>query len=191
MAAWSPMYVTDAEVGAVLSAYRVMVAIARRSHPAGHVVDPVQFRILMIISAGGGLPLGELAEAVGVNAATAGRAYDQLVRAGFIDVDGNATLHPRRPRLTQTGRDLVKAEVGRRSEALEFILKPMSAARRLEFVAVLREFVAAVSNDPTLTIATESRLHGTRNDSSLSTSRSSHRADTSLGVGPVARASAH
>lgn len=83
MAAWSPMYVTDAEVGAVLSAYRVMVAIARRSHPAGHVVDPVQFRILMIISAGGGLPLGKLAEAVGVNAATAGRAYDQLVRGWF------------------------------------------------------------------------------------------------------------
>ena len=182
MAAWSPMYVTDAEVEAVLSAYRVMVAVARRSHPAGHVVDPVQFRILMIISAGGELPLGELAEAVGVNAATAGRAYDQLVRAGFIDVDGRSTHHPRRIRLTQAGRDLVKAEVGRRREALEVILAPIPAARRLEFVAVLRAFVAAVGNDPTPPIENESRLRGTINSSSLSTSRSSRRAEASLGA---------
>jgi DNA-binding MarR family transcriptional regulator len=165
MPARSPMYATEAEVEAVLSACRVLVAVASRSHAAGHVVDPVQFRLLVTISAGAGLPLGELAEAVGVNASTASRAYDQLVRAGFIDVDGRSTRH-QRLRLTQTGRDLVKAEVGRRREALELILGRMSADRRLEFVAVLREFVVTVSNDPTLPIANESRLHGTMNGSS-------------------------
>lgn len=187
MAASSPMYATDAEVEAVMSACRVMVAVAARSHSAGHVVDPVQFRLLMIISADGRLPLGELAEAVGVNAATAGRAYDHLVRAGFIEVDGSSNHDQRRIRLTQTGRDLVKAEVGRRREALEFILQPMSAARRLEFVAVLREFVVAASSDPAVAIANESKLHSTMHNSSLSASRSSHRSGANLSVGPAAR----
>jgi DNA-binding MarR family transcriptional regulator len=162
MTAWSPMYVTDAEVEAVLSACRVMVAVAARSDAAGQVVDPVQFRLLVIISAGGGLSLDELAEAVGVNAATAGRAYDHLVRAGFVDVDGRSTDHQQRLRLTKAGRDLVKAELGRRREALEFILGRLSVARRLEFVAVLREFVTP-SNDPTAAIANESKPHRTMN----------------------------
>jgi DNA-binding MarR family transcriptional regulator len=190
MAAWSPLYVTDAEVEAVLSAWRVIVAVSARSHDAEHVVDPVQFRLLVIISADGGLALDELAEAVGVNAATAGRASDHLVQAGFVDVDGRSTDHQQRLRLTQAGRDLVKAELGRRREALELILGRLSVARRLEFVAVLREFAVTVSNGPTVPIANESRSHGTMNDS-FGTSRSSHRTDASLCAGPAARARAH
>lgn len=147
----SSVYVTDAEVQAVLSACRVLAAVSARSAlPRRQEVDPVQFRALVIISAGRAVTVDEVAAVAGLNRATADRVCDRMVHAGLVTGQDEADRYPRRLRLTNAGRDVVSAGVGRRREALEVILGRLPVSRRLEFVAVLREFCDAGTDEATL-----------------------------------------
>lgn len=143
MAAQSLNFVTDAEVEAILSAYRVLVAVSARTGTAERqVLDPAQFRFLVVLSARDVSSLEELATVTGLSMATASRVYDRMMRAGLIDRDDEALQPDRHLRLTEAGRDRLRAGVSRRCEALEVILGRLPPLRRLEFAAVLREFAA-------------------------------------------------
>lgn len=144
MAAQSLNFVTDAEVEAILSAYRVLVAVSARTGTAERqVLDPAQFRFLVVLSARDVSSLEELATVTGLSMATASRVYDRMMRAGLIDRDDEAHPSEGHLRLTERGRDLLRAGMSRRCEALEAILGRLPPLRRLELVAVLREFAAA------------------------------------------------
>ena len=102
----SPRATRDSVVDAVLSASRVLVAVAARS--LGDVAEEVtltQFRTLVVLASRGPQSLATLAEAVDVTPSTATRMCDRLVRKGLI-----ARRHERGDRrlirltLTRVGR---------------------------------------------------------------------------------------
>ena len=105
----SPRATRDSVIDAVLSASRVLVAVAARS--LGDVAEEVtltQFRTLVVLASRGPQSLATLAEAVDVTPSTATRMCDRLVRKGLI-----ARRHERGDRrlirltLTASGQDLV------------------------------------------------------------------------------------
>ena len=141
----SAIYVTDAEVNAVLAACRVLVAVSARSIAAVEdMVDPVQFRALVVIASRRSMSLGELAEAAGLNLSTASRLCDRLVQAELVDrSDDPNNRRQLRLALTDDGHRLVADVMSRRREALTLILQRLAPPRRLELIAVLREFASA------------------------------------------------
>src|ERR1700722_19127437 len=75
----------DPIIDAVLSASRVLVAVAARS--LGDVAEEVtltQYRTLVVLASRGPQSLADLAEAVDVTPPTATRMCDRLVRKGLI-----------------------------------------------------------------------------------------------------------
>ena len=81
----------EAVVDAVLSASRVLVAIAARSlADAGEEVTLTQYRSLVVLASRGPQSMAALAEAVAVTPATASRMCDRLVKKSWSD--GGATV---------------------------------------------------------------------------------------------------
>ena len=75
----------EAVVDAVLSASRVLVAVAARS--LGDVAEEVtltQYRTLVVLASRGPQSLAELAEAVDVTPPTATRMCDRLIKKGLV-----------------------------------------------------------------------------------------------------------
>ncbi|HEY2795288.1 MAG TPA: helix-turn-helix domain-containing protein [Micromonosporaceae bacterium] len=134
-------YVTDAEVQSVLAACRVLIAVSARSIPATeNMVDPLAFRVMVIIISRGSMSLAELADAAGLNLTTASHLCHRLIEAGLVERDDQPQLT-----LTSAGRRLVETVTARRRQALELILARLTGPRRLELVTVLREFADAGS----------------------------------------------
>src|ERR1035438_6344690 len=114
----------DSVIDAVLTASRVLVAVAARSlADVAEEVTLTQYRTLVVLASRGPQNLAGLAEAVGVTPATATRMCDRLVRKDLIrrrtERDDRRQL---RVALTIKGRSLVDAVTVRRRQEIGQIM---------------------------------------------------------------------
>jgi DNA-binding MarR family transcriptional regulator len=140
----------DSIVDAVLTASRVLVAIAARS--LGDLADEVtmtQYRTLVVLASRGPQSLAALAEAAGVTSPTATRMCDRLVRKGLI-----SRRHDRGDRrlvrlsLAEKGRDLVAAVTERRRAEIARLLEAVPTEQQAGLVDSLQRLAAAAGEVP-------------------------------------------
>lgn len=140
----------DAIVDAVLSASRVLVAVAARS--LGDVAEEVtltQYRTLVVLASRGPQGLAALAEAVDVAPPTATRMCDRLIRKGLI-----VRRHDRGDRrlirltLSNKGRDLVGAVTKRRRAEIAHLLEAIPTDQQSALVNSLQRLAAAGGEVP-------------------------------------------
>jgi len=137
-------------VDAVLSASRVLVAVAARSlSGVAEDVTLTQYRSLVVLASRGPQSVAALAEAVAVTPPTASRLCDRLVRKGLIhrrEDDRDRRLVSLA--LTETGRRLVDEVTGRRRAEIARLLEavPLDAQRSL--VAALQQLATAAGEVP-------------------------------------------
>lgn len=140
----------DAVIDAVLTASRVLVAIAARSlADAGEEVTLTQYRSLVIVASRGPQSIAALAEAVGVTPPTASRLCERLVRKGLV-----RRRTDRRDRrqvriaLTDPGRALVDAVTANRRREIAALLSSMSESEQARLVSALRQLAASAGEVP-------------------------------------------
>lgn len=126
----------DSIVDAVLSASRVLVAVAARSlADAGEEVTLTQYRSLVVLASRGPQGVAALAEAVAVTPPTASRLVDRLVKKGMVrrrtDRQDRRQV---RIALSDSGRELIDA---------------VSARRRLE----IADLLAAIPHETQRSVA--------------------------------------
>jgi DNA-binding MarR family transcriptional regulator len=146
----SPLRVPDSVVDAVLSASRVLVAVAARSlSDVAEEVTLTQYRTLVVLASRGPQNLAGLAEAVGVTPATATRMCDRLVRKDLVrrrtERNDRRQL---RVALTAKGRSLVDAVTDRRRREIELIMKDIPTEDQVVLVQALSRFTAAAGEVP-------------------------------------------
>ncbi|WP_343994820.1 MarR family winged helix-turn-helix transcriptional regulator [Terrabacter terrae] len=136
-------------VTALLTASRALVGVSARS--LADVEDTVtlaQFRILVLLSSQGRSTLVQLAARLGVNASTAQRQVDRLVREELVDRRENPD--DRRQVLlvpTAQGARLVEAVTDRRRDEIARIVQTLPGEDRAALVAALEAFAEA-ANEP-------------------------------------------
>jgi DNA-binding MarR family transcriptional regulator len=137
-------------VDAVLSASRVLVAIAARSlADAGEDVTLTQYRSLVILASRGPQNIAELAQTVAVTPPTASRLCDRLIKKGLVR--RRTDRHDRRQvqiALTQMGRDLVDAVTDRRRQEIAEILAAVPARTQHSVIVALRQLAEAAGEVP-------------------------------------------
>jgi DNA-binding MarR family transcriptional regulator len=137
-------------VDAVLSASRVLVAIAARSlADAGEQVTLTQYRSLVILASRGPQSMAALAEAVAVTPPTASRLCQRLVRKGLVR--RRTDRHDRRQvrlALTEAGRDLIDTVTERRRQEIADLLASVPAEVQHSVVAALRQLTASAGEVP-------------------------------------------
>lgn len=114
-------------VDAVLTASRVLVAVAARSlSDLDEEVTLTQFRSLVVLASRGPQGMAALAEALGVTPPTASRLCDRLVRKGLIRRRTDRTDRRQvRIALTEAGRQLVDVVTQRRRGEIATLLEAM------------------------------------------------------------------
>ncbi|GAA1503264.1 hypothetical protein GCM10009740_39080 [Terrabacter terrae] len=133
----------------MLTASRALVGVSARS--LADVEDTVtlaQFRILVLLSSQGRSTLVQLAARLGVNASTAQRQVDRLVREELVDRRENPD--DRRQVLlvpTAQGARLVEAVTDRRRDEIARIVQTLPGEDRAALVAALEAFAEA-ANEP-------------------------------------------
>lgn len=141
---------SDSIVDAVLTASRVLVAVAARS--LGDVADEVtmtQYRTLVVLASHGPQSAAALAEAVDVTPPTATRMSDRLVRKGLV-----VRRHDRSDRrlirltLAKKGRDLVAAVTERRRIEIARLLAAIPVEQQSSLVDALQHLTAAAGEVP-------------------------------------------
>ena len=137
-------------VDAVLSASRVLVAVAARSlADVAEEVTLTQYRTLVVLASRGPQNLAGLADAVGVAPATATRMCDRLVRKDLIrrrtERDDRRQL---RVALTVKGRSLVDAVTGRRRQEIARIMNEIPAEQQAVLVQALGRLASAAGEVP-------------------------------------------
>ena len=140
----------DSVVDAVLSASRVLVAVAARSlADIAEEVTLTQYRTLVVLASRGPQNLVGLAEAVGVTPATATRMCDRLVKKKLIvrqsEQDDRRQV---RLALTKKGLKLVGAVTNRRRREIEAILSTIAPEEQSVLVQALSQFAAAAGEIP-------------------------------------------
>ena len=140
----------DTVVDAVLTASRVLVAIAARS--LGNVADEVtmtQYRTLVVLASRGPQSLADLAEAADVTPPTATRMCDRLVRKGLV-VRRHDRCDRRLIRLTlaRRGHELVAAVTERRRTEIAQLLEAIPAEQQDVLVDALGFLNAATGEVP-------------------------------------------
>ena len=145
-----PSQAPDSVVDAVLSASRVLVAVAARSlADVAEEVTLTQYRTLVVLASRGPQNLAGLAEAVGVTPATATRMCDRLVRKGLIrrrtERDDRRQL---RVALTAEGRSLVDAVTGRRRQEIARIMNEIPVEQQAVLVQALGRLAWAAGEVP-------------------------------------------
>src|SRR5665213_43134 len=140
----------DTVVDAVLSASRVLVAVAARSlADIAEEVTLTQYRTLVVLASRGPQNLVGLAEAVGVTPATATRMCDRLVKKKLIvrqsEQDDRRQV---RLALTNKGLKLVGAVTNRRRREIEAILSTIAPEEQTVLVQALSQFAAAAGEVP-------------------------------------------
>jgi len=140
----------DSVVDAVLSASRVLVAVAARSlADIAEEVTLTQYRTLVVLASRGPQNLVGLAEAVGVTPATATRMCDRLVKKKLIvrqsEQDDRRQV---RLALTKKGLKLVGAVTDRRRREIEVILSAIDPEEQNVLVQALNQFAAAAGEVP-------------------------------------------
>lgn len=137
-------------VDAVLSASRVLVAIAARSlADVGEEVTLTQYRSLVVLASRGPQGVAALAEAVAVTPPTASRMCDRLFKKGLV----TRRLERRDRRqvriaLSPAGRSLVDAVTARRRGEIEQLVASIPTASRGEVVAALRHLTETAGEVP-------------------------------------------
>ena len=146
----SPEIDSEAIVDAVLSASRVLVAVAARS--LGDVAEEVtltQYRTLVVLASRGPQSLAELAEAVDVTPPTATRMCDRLIKKGLI-----VRRHERDDRrlirltLAKDGRELVDAVTQRRRTEIAHLMEAIPRDQQAALVDSLKRLTAAAGEVP-------------------------------------------
>jgi DNA-binding MarR family transcriptional regulator len=131
---------TDDElVDAVLSASRVLVAIAARSlAEVGERVTLTQYRSLVVLASRGPQRVAELAEAVAVTPPTASRMCERLVKKRLVTrrVDRRDRRQVRIA-LSSVGRLLVDTVTARRRAEIEALVTSIPVEARGQIVAAL------------------------------------------------------
>jgi len=145
-----PSALPDSVIDAVLTASRVLVAVAARSlADAAEEVTLTQYRTLVVLASRGPQNLAGLAEAVGVTPATATRMCDRLVRKGLIrrrtQRDDRRQL---RVVLTENGRALVDAVTDRRRREIERIVSEIPPEEQVVLVQALGRLATAAGEVP-------------------------------------------
>ena len=140
----------DSVIDAVLSASRVLVAVAARSlSDMAEEVTLTQYRTLVVLASRGPQNLAGLAEAVGVTPATATRMCDRLVRKDLIrrreKRDDRRHL---RVVLTEKGRALVDAVTARRRQEIERIMREIPLDEQIVLVQALGRLAFAAGEVP-------------------------------------------
>ena len=146
----APSEAHDSVVDAVLSASRVLVAVAARSlADVAEEVTLTQYRTLVVLASRGPQNLAGLADAVGVAPATATRMCDRLVRKDLIrrrtERDDRRQL---RVALTARGRSLVDAVTGRRRQEIARIMSEIPAEQQAVLVQALGRLASAAGEVP-------------------------------------------
>ena len=140
----------DAMVDAVLSASRVLVAIAARSlADAGEEVTLTQYRSLVVLASHGPQSMAALADAVAVTPATASRMCDRLVKKGLVR--RRSDRHDRRAvrlALTETGRHLVDAVTARRRLEIAELLEGIAPETQQSVVTALAHLARSAGEVP-------------------------------------------
>ena len=145
-----PSEAPDSVVDAVLSASRVLVAVAARSlADVAEEVTLTQYRTLVVLASRGPQNLAGLADAVGVAPATATRMCDRLVRKDLIrrrtERDDRRQL---RVALTAKGRSLVDAVTGRRRQEIARIINEIPVEQQAVLVQALGRLASAAGEVP-------------------------------------------
>jgi DNA-binding MarR family transcriptional regulator len=137
-------------VDAVLSASRVLVAVAARSlADAGEDVTLTQYRSLVVLASRGPKTVAELADLVAVTPPTASRLCDRLVKKGLIR--RRAGRHDRRQvhiALTETGRDLIDTVTARRRREIADLLTAIPLETQRSVVAALTQLAEVAGEVP-------------------------------------------
>lgn len=140
----------DPMVDAVLSASRVLVAIAARSLAnMPEEVTLTQYRSLVVLASRGPQGVAALAEALAVTPPTASRLCDRLVRKGLVR--RRTDRHDRRQvrvSLTEAGRHLVDEVTERRQREIATLLRSVPADARRSVVAGLQLLTEAAGEVP-------------------------------------------
>jgi DNA-binding MarR family transcriptional regulator len=140
----------DSMIDAVLSASRVLVAIAARSlADAGEEVTLTQYRALVVLASRGPQSMATLAEAVAVTPATASRLCDRLVKKGLVR--RRSDRHDRRQvrlALTETGRHLVDTVTSRRRQEIAEILAVIPPKSQQSVVSALTQLAQSAGEVP-------------------------------------------
>ncbi|MGW8379886.1 MarR family transcriptional regulator [Streptomyces sp. ODS28] len=135
----------DAVTNAVLTASRLLVAVAARS--LASVQDRVtlpQFRLLVVLSQREHATLTELAEQLEVNPSTAMRMMSRLTAAGFTDQQVNPdNRRERLLRLTGAGHRIVGEVMAHRRAEIAAVVERMPADQRGSLVDALTAFADA------------------------------------------------
>ncbi len=146
----SPRIDREPIVDAVLSASRVLVAVAARS--LGDVAEEVtltQYRTLVVLASRGPKSLAELAEAVDVTPPTATRMCDRLIKKGLI-----VRRHDRGDRrlirltLAKKGRELVDAVTQRRRTEIAHLMEAVPKDQQAALVDSLQRLTTAAGEVP-------------------------------------------
>ena len=140
----------DSMVDAVLSASRVLVAIAARSlADAGEDVTLTQYRSLVVLASRGPKTVAELADLVAVTPPTASRLCDRLVKKGLIR--RRAGRHDRRQvhiALTETGRELIDTVTVRRRREIADLLAAIPLETQRSVVTALAKLAEVAGEVP-------------------------------------------
>lgn len=136
---------TDQLVTAVLTASRVLLAVAARSlSEHNEVVTITQFRTLVVIDNYPALNQNRLADHLGVNASTAMRMIDRLLTAGLVRREENpADRREIRLALTPKGQRIVTAVTRQRRTEINRIITAMPTDSRRELINALHAFAEA------------------------------------------------
>jgi len=140
----------DEVVDAVLTASRVLVAVATQSLGAtAEETTLAQYRALVVLASRGPQRMVDLARALGVTPSTSGRMCDRLSRKGLIRRHRART--DRREVLvsvTAAGREVVDQATARRRELLADILAKLDEEQRSGIAAALVAFAEAAGEVP-------------------------------------------
>jgi DNA-binding MarR family transcriptional regulator len=137
-------------VDAVLSASRVLVAIAARSlADAGEEVTLTQYRSLVVLASRGPQGVAALADAVAVTPPTASRLVDRLVKKGLVrrrtDRQDRRQV---RIALTETGRHLIDAVSARRRQEIATLLATVAPETQRSVVDALSQLAQVAGEVP-------------------------------------------
>jgi DNA-binding MarR family transcriptional regulator len=141
---------SESVVDAVLTASRVLVAIAARS--LAEVADEVtltQYRSLVVLASRGPQSVAALADELGVTPSTVSRLCDRLVRKGLVRRrEDRRDRRAVRLALTPVGRELVDAVTERRRTEIAGLLDGIPEAAQRSLVQALRGLAQAAGEVP-------------------------------------------
>ena len=140
----------DPLVDAVLSASRILVAIAARSlADAGEHVTLPQYRALVVLASRGPQGVAELAEAVSVTPPTASRMCERLVRKGLVNRRAGRTDRRQvRVGLTRAGRRIIDGVTKRRRVEIANLVADVPAEAQLSVVKALQQLCETAGEVP-------------------------------------------